>query len=145
MSTDLVLVHNDIATEFLETLKKTLTAMQASSESLPVVVSSSSASRIAALIQDATGKGGDVFHGGPPPDGDKTARVIPTVLGGLSDDMNMWQDEAFGPMMGYKVFSDEEEAIRLAKSPGYGLSGSVFTRDLRKALAIARRLETGYV
>jgi acyl-CoA reductase-like NAD-dependent aldehyde dehydrogenase len=58
MSTDIIMVHKDITNEFLRTLKQTVTAMQASSKSLPVVVSSAAVSRIAALIEDATKKGG---------------------------------------------------------------------------------------
>jgi len=71
--------------------------------------------------------------------------VIPTVIGGLSNDMNLWTEEAFGPLVGYRLFSDEDEAVKLANSPGYGLSASVFTRDLRKAFALAKKLESGQV
>ena len=144
MSTDVIMVHKDVADQFLQTLKQTVTAMQASSESLPVVVSTTAVSRIATLIQDATNKGGEVFHGGLPPPGQKTAQVIPTVIGGLSNDMDLWKEEAFGPLVGYRVFSDEDEAVKTANSPGYGLSASVWTRDLRKAFALAKRIQTGY-
>lgn len=144
MSTDMILVHKDIANEFLQTLKQTITAVQASSESLPVFVSSTAVSRIGALIEDALEKGGELFHGGLPPSGQKTAQVIPTVIGGLANDMDLWTEEAFGPLVGYRLFSDEEEAAKLVNSPGYGLSASVWTRDLRKAFALARKLETGY-
>ena len=144
MSTDIIMVHKDIANEFLQMIKQTATAMQALSKSLPVVVSSAAVSRIAAMIGDATKKGGEVFHGGLPPLGQKTAQVIPTVIGGLSNGMNLWTEEAFGPLVGYRQFSDEGEAVKLANSPGYGLSASVFTRDLRKAFALAKKLESGY-
>jgi acyl-CoA reductase-like NAD-dependent aldehyde dehydrogenase len=63
--------------------------MQASGKSLPVVVSSAAVSRIVAMIEDATKKGGEVFHGGLPPPGQKTAQVIPTVIGSLSNHMNL--------------------------------------------------------
>jgi acyl-CoA reductase-like NAD-dependent aldehyde dehydrogenase len=96
------------------------------------------------MIEDATKKGGEVFHGGLPPPRQKTAQVIPTIIGGLSNDMNLWTEEAFGPLVGYRIFSDEGEAVKLANSPGYGLSASVFTRDLRKAFALAKKLESGY-
>jgi acyl-CoA reductase-like NAD-dependent aldehyde dehydrogenase len=144
MSTDIIMVHKDIANEFLQTLKQTVMAMQASSESLPVVVSLAAVSRIAVMIEDATKKGGEIFHGGLPPPGQKTAQMIPTVIGGLSNGMNLWTEEAFGPLVGYRLFSDEAEAVKLANSPGYGLSASVFTRDLRKAFALAKKLESGY-
>ncbi len=144
MSTDVIMVHKDIANEFLQTLKQTVTTMQASSESLPFVVSSAAACRITALIEDATNKGGEIFHGGLLPPGQKATQVIPTVIGGLSNDMELWKEEAFGPLVGYRLFSDEGEAVKIANSPGYGLSASLFTRDLRKAFALAKKLESGY-
>jgi acyl-CoA reductase-like NAD-dependent aldehyde dehydrogenase len=143
MSTDIIMVHKDIAKEFLQALKETVTAMQ--TESLPLVVSSAAVSRIKTIIDDATKKGGELFHGGLPPSGQKPAQVIPTVIGGLSEDMNLWKEEAFGPLVGYRLISDEEEAVKLANSQGYGLSASVFTRDLRKGLALAKKIESGYV
>ena len=143
MSTDIIMVHKDIANDFLMTLKQTLIGMQASSKSLPVVISSAAVSRIAAFIDDATKKGGKIFHGGLPPAGMKGTRVLPTVIGELNGDMDLWKEEAFAPLVGYRLFSDEAEAVKLANSPGYGLSAAIFTRDLRKAFALARKLETG--
>lgn len=144
MSTDIIMVHKDIAKEFLDALKITLEEMTTSSGSLPIVVSSDAACRIKATIEDATKKGGELFHGGLPAPGLKSTQVIPTVIGGLSTDMDLWQEEAFGPLVGYRLISDEEEAVKLANSPGYGLSAAVFTRDLRKAFALAKRIESGY-
>jgi acyl-CoA reductase-like NAD-dependent aldehyde dehydrogenase len=89
MSTDIIMVHMDIANKFLQALKQTVTALQASSKSLPVVLSSTAVSRIAALIEDATKKGGELFHGSLSPPGQKIAQVIPTEIGGLSNDMNL--------------------------------------------------------
>jgi acyl-CoA reductase-like NAD-dependent aldehyde dehydrogenase len=118
--------------------------MQASSDSLPVVVSKTAVSRIAALIEDATKKGGEIFHGGLPPPSEKTTQVIPTVIGGVSSDMSLWMEEAFGPLVSYRIFSDEDEVVKVVNGTGYGLSASLWTRDLRKAFALAKRLETGY-
>ena len=70
--------------------------------------------------------------------------MIPTLIGGLSTDMDLWKQEAFGPLVGYRLISDEEEAVKLANSPGYGLLAAVFTRDLRKAFALAKNIESGY-
>jgi acyl-CoA reductase-like NAD-dependent aldehyde dehydrogenase len=69
--------------------------------------------------------------------------VPPTVV--LADDpaMAIWQEEVFGPVVAVMPFDDEEEAVRLANDTEYGLSGSVFTRDLSRALRVARRVEAG--
>jgi len=145
MATDTIQIHKDVAPEFLQILKQTITAMQASSDSLPVVVSTTAVSRIAALIEDATKKGGEIFHGGLPPPSEKTAHVIPTVIGGVSDNMSLWMEEAFGPLVGYRTFLDEDDVVKVVNGTGYGLSASVWTRDLRKAFALAKRLDAGQV
>lgn len=67
----------------------------------------------------------------------------PTVLGGVTEDMAIWHDEAFGPIVGLMVAQSEDEAVRMANKTGYGLSAAVFTRDLRKGLALAKRIESG--
>lgn len=69
--------------------------------------------------------------------------VPPTVV--LADDpaMPIWREEVFGPVVAVMPFDDEEEAVRLANDTEYGLSGSVFTRDLGRALRVARQVEAG--
>lgn len=85
-----------------------------------------------------------MFAGGPPPPGD-AAQFIPTVIGGLSKGMEAWNEENFGPLMGYLTVNSEDEAVEIANGSGYGLSASIFTKDLRRGFALAKRLETGYV
>ncbi|GJN78568.1 hypothetical protein PLIIFM63780_002062 [Purpureocillium lilacinum] len=144
MSTDRLLVHIDIEAQFLKALKEGLEALQAQSNSPPLVVSSHSASRLASVLADAQQKGAEIFSGGPPPSGD-AAHFIPTVIGKLSKDMEAYKEENFGPLMGWVTVKDEDEAVEIANNSGYGLSASIFTRDLRKGFALARKLETGAV
>ena len=69
--------------------------------------------------------------------------VAPTVV--LADDtaMPIWREEVFGPVVAVMAFDDEEEAVRLANDTEYGLSGSIFTRDIGRALRVARSVEAG--
>lgn len=142
MSTDRLIIHADIEAEFLKVLKQTLEASAAEGGPLPLVVSSDSAKRLQSLVADAQAKGASVLSGGPAPTG-KAAHFIPTVLGGLSIEMEVSKEENFGPLMGYVTVKSEEEAIRIANSSDYGLSASIFTEDLRKGFALAKKLETG--
>lgn len=59
--------------------------------------------------------------------------------------MALWQEESFASVAACMPFDSEDEAIRLANGSGYGLSASVFTEDLRRGLAMARRIQSGYV
>lgn len=57
--------------------------------------------------------------------------------------MAVWQDEMFAPVAACMTFENEDEAVSLANKGGYGLSAAVFTEDLRKGFAIAKKLESG--
>jgi len=65
------------------------------------------------------------------------------VAEATSPDEPAWREEVFGPLVSVMTFEDEEEAITLANATDYGLSGSIHTRDLGRALRVARGVESG--
>ncbi|GAA0550526.1 aldehyde dehydrogenase family protein [Paractinoplanes ferrugineus] len=67
----------------------------------------------------------------------------PTVLLAHGPDDRHWREEVFGPVLSVLPFKDEEDAVRLANDTEYGLSGSLWTRDLGRALRVSRAVETG--
>ncbi len=67
----------------------------------------------------------------------------PTVLAPVSEQDRQWREEIFGPVIAVMPFEDEADAVRLANDTEYGLSGSLWTRDLGRALRVARAWETG--
>jgi acyl-CoA reductase-like NAD-dependent aldehyde dehydrogenase len=67
----------------------------------------------------------------------------PTVVESRSTDEPVWREEVFGPVVAVMPFADETEAIALANDTEYGLSGSIFTRDLGRALRVSRAVEAG--
>jgi acyl-CoA reductase-like NAD-dependent aldehyde dehydrogenase len=67
----------------------------------------------------------------------------PTVLTGVAPDDRAATEEIFGPVAVVLPFADEAEAVRLANATIYGLSGSLWTRDLARGLRVARAIETG--
>ncbi len=95
-------------------------------------------------IRDAVAKGAKLETGG-------TAReaggrfLAPTVLTNVRPDMAVMREETFGPVVAIAEFRSEDEAIRLANNSPYGLMAYVFSRDRRRAEALAERLQAGTV
>jgi acyl-CoA reductase-like NAD-dependent aldehyde dehydrogenase len=73
----------------------------------------------------------------------KGSYLTPAVLAGVDNRMQVAREEIFGPVVSVIPFSGEDEAVALANESRYGLSGSLFTRDLGRALRVARAVETG--
>ena len=84
----------------------------------------------------------DVAFTGPVPDG-PGFWVPPTVVLAESTEQRIWREEVFGPVVAVLPFDDEADAVAKANDTEYGLSGSIFTGDVGKALRVARGIEAG--
>ena len=71
--------------------------------------------------------------------------VAPTIFRDVTPDMDIAQQEVFGPVIAVMPASDEADAVRLANSTAYGLSGAVWSADLARATRVARQMRTGQV
>jgi succinate-semialdehyde dehydrogenase / glutarate-semialdehyde dehydrogenase len=98
--------------------------------------------RLDEQVQDAVGKGATVRTGGKPLDG-AGAFYAPTVLTDLTPQMRAWEEELFGPVGMIYRMTDVDEAVEIANSSSFGLSGSVWSDDPEKAAAVAARLDVG--
>lgn len=74
---------------------------------------------------------------------DKGYFMRPTILADVTNDMRVAREEIFGPILVAIKFKDEEDVLRMANDNSYGLSGAVYTRDLNRAIRVARGVETG--
>lgn len=148
MSTDRILVHSSIAPAFIDALKAALNFNLDSSSPPPTLVNIASKKRVERLVWNALENGAQLLSGSVD---EKTAqagggvRMPPILLGDVTENMAVWQEEAFASLAACMVVDSDEEAIRLANNSGYGLSAAVFTEDLRKGLAMARKIQSGYV
>jgi acyl-CoA reductase-like NAD-dependent aldehyde dehydrogenase len=99
---------------------------------------------VEAHVKDAIDKGARVLTGGTRGTGDG-AFYAPTVLTDVDHTMDCMTEETFGPTLPIMKVADSAEAIRLANDSPYGLQASVYTRDVAKGEAVARKLEAGAV
>jgi len=95
-------------------------------------------------VRDAEAKGARVLVGGHRGERDGSW-FEPTVLVDVDHTMDAMREETFGPMLPIMKVRDAEEAVRLANDSPYGLCGAVFSRDVARGEAVARRLDTGAV
>ena len=106
------------------------------------LVSAAQRERTEEYLDLARAEGGRVRCGGTRPDGPGWY-LRPAVIDGLPSQSRVCQEEIFGPVACVLPFSTEGEAVALANDVPYGLSGSLWTRDVSRALRVARRLECG--
>ena len=97
-------------------------------------------------IKDAVDRGARILTGGARATRFPTRLFYEaTVLRAVTPDMRVSREETFGPIAPLISFSDEGEALAIANDSPYGLLGSVYTRDIDRALRFAQRMETGWV
>ncbi len=146
MSTEKLLVHervyDDFMSRFLSRAAKLRTGHTNDKDNvIGPLVNNRQALRVKALIDDAVAKGATVELGGKAWDN----FVEPTVLTGVTPEMNIWHDETFGPVVIVRRFASDDEAVALNNDTEYGLTAAVMTADEPRALRMAGRLETGMV
>lgn len=106
------------------------------------MVSSGQRETVERYIALAKEEGGQVICGGGRPKA-PGYYLEPTIVTGLANTARTCQEEIFGPVACVLPFRDEREAIELANASPYGLSGSIWTRDIERALRLARAVESG--
>ena len=112
------------------------------------LVSAKQLDRVKDYIEIGLGEGATIVVGGAAPDDPALAGgayLMPTVFDGVSNDMRIAKEEIFGPVVSVIPFESEEEALRLANATPYGLSGSIWSRDIGKALRTAKGLQAGVI
>jgi vanillin dehydrogenase len=145
MSTDRIIVDQQIADEFIQKLAAKAKTLQcsdpASGKSLfGAMVDAKAAQKVKHLIDDAVSKGARLATGNYSIEG---SIMQPVVVDGVTKEMALYKEESFGPVVMVLRFTDEDQALALANDSEYGLSASVFSRDIARALGFAKRVQSG--
>ncbi|MBF6567875.1 MAG: aldehyde dehydrogenase family protein [Candidatus Binataceae bacterium] len=147
-----LLLHEKIANQFLDgflALAKSIRVgnpLEPATEMGPLT-SMGHRDRVLGYCEVARKEGGEIIIGGKAPDDPALAKgcyLTPTVVCAKPQD-RVCQEEVFGPFVSVSTFKDEDEVIKIANGTAYGLGGGLWTRDLRRAHAVARHLISGMV
>ncbi|RYG72013.1 NAD-dependent succinate-semialdehyde dehydrogenase [Lentibacillus lipolyticus] len=147
-----VLVHENVAKEFSDRLVEEVAKLKVGDgldkqTQVGPVINERGFEKVVSQIDDATKKGAEVLCGNQF-DGNREAGyffIYPTVLGNVSEDMKMMQEETFGPVVPITTFKDIGEAVQIANSTPYGLAAYFFTNDYRTGSYLHENLDFGIV
>jgi benzaldehyde dehydrogenase (NAD) len=145
MSTERIIVVDAVADAFAAKFKDKVGGMavgdpREGTTPLGAVVDRRTVECVTGLIEDALAKGAIQLTGG-----ETTHNVLMPahVIDKVTPEMSLFREESFGPVVAISRARDEEHAIALANDTEYGLSASVFTRDIANGLKVARRIQSG--
>ncbi|OED10641.1 aldehyde dehydrogenase [Burkholderia sp. A2] len=144
MSTERIVVDTKIADEFVARLAEKARSLPLGDPRkgpavLGSVVDMATVRRCNDLIDDALAKGATLVCGGKA----ETTLMPATLLDHVTADMHIYREESFGPVKAIVRVNGDEEAIACANDNEYGLSAAVFSRDVARALTVAKRIESG--
>ena len=114
---------------------------------LGAIVSQEQMQTVLAYIEAGKKEGAKLVAGGNRVslDGGKGLFIEPTIFGDVRNDMKIAREEIFGPVLSVLTFDDIDEVIQQANNNPYGLASAVWTRDIKKAHSVSRRLKAGTV
>lgn len=153
MSVTRILVHDSLFERFCAKFRARTQSLRIGPGTDPAselgpMVSAASRDRVEGFVERAVRGNAKVLCGGKrlrEGPHSKGFWIQPTVFTDVTPDMEIFREEVFGPVPVVMRFSSIEEAVALANQTRYGLTGSVWTRDIAKALTIAEQIQAGYV
>ena len=144
MSTERIVVDESVAPAFVDLLARkaaTLIAGNPLHNEMPLgtIIGYEAVGRIDALVKDAVSKGARLLTGGRA----NGTLMDATVLDHVTPAMRIYSEESFGPVVAVIRVRGVDEAVRVANDTEYGLSSAVFGRDVKRAMDVALRIESG--
>lgn len=149
MSTERVLVHRSIMGDFKAKLLERIGELKTGNHiedpdvSISGLFTPASAAGVLKLLESAVEKGAKIIEGDMAISGPNKTIMRPHVLEGVTPEMDVFHKESFGPIVCLFEFDTEEEAIASANNSDFSLCASVFSKDVMRALDVARRVRAG--
>lgn len=145
-----IYVVESIYDEFIRLVKKTVQSLRQGpelgfDEDVGAIFWDKQMDIIEDHVKDAVERGAKIQVGGKRNPDQKGLYYLPTLVTDVNHDMKIMRDETFGPIVAVMKVRDENEAITLANDSYYGLSGTVWCGDDKRARSLAERMQTGSV
>ena len=145
MSTERVIVDEKVADQFGAKLAKRVASLPVGDPRkgdfvLGSVVGKPTVERVQQLVRDAVARGAKVLCGDESPEGTVMKGV---VVDNVTPEMALFREESFGPQVSITRVKSADEAVKLANDTEYGLAAAIFSRDVARALELAKRIESG--
>ena len=139
-----MIIDESVADEFAAKLAKRVKALPSGDPRqgdvvLGSVVGRATVDRVQRLVNAAVAQGATLLTGGAA----QGTIMQGVVVDHVRPEMALFREESFGPQVSITRVSSADEAVRLANDTDYGLAASVFSRDIAKALDVARRIDSG--
>lgn len=141
-----LLVHQDIEKEFIEKLSKKILALKSGnplekSTFIGPLVHEKAAETLMEQLQDSLEKGAKLIVGGNA----EKANFEPTLVAGVSENMRIFKEETFGPLLSCSTFKTDDEALKLSNNSDFGLGVSLFTNNKKRIEELIPKLNEGAV
>jgi succinate-semialdehyde dehydrogenase/glutarate-semialdehyde dehydrogenase len=143
-------VHESIADKFVDLVVKETDLLKQDKASVePIDIGAMTNERQLLIVEnhvsDAVERGAKIRTGGHRLNLSQGWFHQPTVVTGVDHSMKLMRDETFGPVLPIMTFKTEEEALQLANDSSYGLTASVFTKDIARGRRLAEQIDAGTV
>ncbi|KAH8892189.1 aldehyde dehydrogenase [Thozetella sp. PMI_491] len=139
-STERILVQESIAPKFIEVLKGKAAEFSSAGYAVNLRMAQTANSRIVEAHQ----KGAEFLIGKLDLQDDSLS-LVPTILTSVTPDMQIFDEETFGPSASLYIFKDDKAAIDMTNASAYGLNAAIHTTNMERGIEIARALEVGQV
>lgn len=152
-STNRIFVQDEVAEKFTNLVADKVRALNVGNglneeTSVGPVIDKNAVSKIQSQIDDATAKGADSICGTMNLSDEETASgnfITPTILTGVTPEMDIFTEETFGPVAPIITFSTEEELLKVANHEEYGLAAYMYTNNMSRTIRMSEKLEYGMV